>query len=148
MAGPRSCCSRRNPVEAPGTPGVPSQHGKLTGWRVAHYPSRRHDAPCFDLRGRRCRRARGRPHRSCAVDGVGAGGRRQTEAAREIYRQRSEIAETPNLWIKAKLGLRQFCVRGLRKVGMEALWACLAYNIPVWIRLRWRKRLLAFAAGA
>ncbi|HLF56186.1 MAG TPA: transposase, partial [Thermoanaerobaculia bacterium] len=44
----------------------------------------------------------------------------RTEEAREIYRQRSQIAETPNLWIKTKFKLRQFCVRGLRKVGMEA----------------------------
>jgi len=39
------------------------------------------------------------------------------------------VAETPNLWIKAKFGLRQFSVRGWSKVGMEALWACLTYNI-------------------
>jgi hypothetical protein len=62
-----------------------------------------------------------------------------TERAREIYRQRAQVAETPNLWIKAKFGLRQFSVRGLRKVGMEALWACLTYNLCVWIRLRWRQ---------
>ena len=62
----------------------------------------------------------------------------QTEEARKIYRQRAQVAETPNLWIKAKFGLRQFSVRGLRKVGLEALWACLTYNIRVWIRLRWR----------
>jgi transposase len=62
-----------------------------------------------------------------------------TEQARKIYRQRSQVAETPNLWIKAKFGLRQFSVRGLRKVGMEALWACLTYNIRVWMRLRWRR---------
>jgi hypothetical protein len=49
------------------------------------------------------------------------------------------VAETPNLWIKAKFRLRQFSVRGLRKVGMEALWACLTYNICVWTRLRWRQ---------
>src|SRR5262249_16227361 len=58
----------------------------------------------------------------------------QSEQAREIYRQRAQVAETPNLWIKAKFGLRQFSVRGLRKVGMEALWACLTYNICVWMR--------------
>ena len=52
--------------------------------------------------------------------------------------QRAQVAETPNLWIKAKFGLRQFSVRGLRKVGMEAMWACLTYNLLVWIRLRWR----------
>ena len=63
----------------------------------------------------------------------------QTEKAREIYRQRAQVAETPNLWIKAKFGLRQFSVRGLRKVGMEALWACLTYNICVWMRLRWKQ---------
>jgi transposase len=63
----------------------------------------------------------------------------QTDKAREIYRQRAQVAETPNLWIKAKFGLRQFSVRGLRKVGMEALWACLTYNICVWMRLRWRQ---------
>lgn len=63
----------------------------------------------------------------------------QTGEANEIYRQRSQIAETPNLWIKAKFKLRQFCVRGLMKVGMEALWVCLTYNIRQWIRLRWTK---------
>lgn len=63
-----------------------------------------------------------------------------TEGAREIYRQRSQIAETPNLWIKAKFKLRQFSVRGLRKVGMESLWVCLTYNICQWIRLCWRKQ--------
>ena len=65
--------------------------------------------------------------------------RMQTEQAREIYRQRAQVAETPNLWIKAKFGLRQFSVRGWSKVGMEALWACLTYNIRIWIRLRWRQ---------
>jgi hypothetical protein len=69
----------------------------------------------------------------------------QTEQAREIYRQRAQVAETPNLWIKAKFGLRQFSVRGLSKVGMEALWACLTYNIRVWIRLRWRQPAVATA---
>jgi Transposase DDE domain len=63
----------------------------------------------------------------------------QSEQAREIYRQRAQVAETPNLWIKEKFGLRRFSVRGLSKVGMEALWACLTYNICVWMRLRWRQ---------
>ena len=72
----------------------------------------------------------------------------KTEAAREIYRQRSEVAETPNLWIKEKFGLRQFRVRGLRKAGIETLWACLTYNISQWIRLCWRMRLTVAAATA
>lgn len=67
-----------------------------------------------------------------------------TDAAKEIYKQRSRVAEFPNAWIKDKIGLRQFSVRGLVKAGMEALWACLTYNIQVWIRLRWR---LQFVQG-
>jgi transposase len=63
----------------------------------------------------------------------------ETEAAKQIYRQRGAVAEFPNAWIKDKLGLRQFRLRGLIKVGMEALWACLTYNIRQWIRLRWRR---------
>jgi transposase len=65
----------------------------------------------------------------------------KTEEAKEIYRQRAHIAEFPNAWIKEKLGLRQFRLRGLVKVGLEALWVCLTYNIQQWIRLCWRPRL-------
>lgn len=72
----------------------------------------------------------------------------ETDAAREIYRQRSQIAETPNLWIKAKFKLRQFSVRGLKKAGMESIWVCLTYNICQWIRLRWRKQNLVAGAIA
>lgn len=54
---------------------------------------------------------------------------------REIYRQRGPVAEFPNAWIKEKLGLRKFRVRGLLKAGAELLWACLTYNIMQWIRL-------------
>jgi hypothetical protein len=64
----------------------------------------------------------------------------QTEEAKQIYRQRGEVAEFPNAWLKDKMGLRQFQVRGLIKVGMEVLWACLTYNIKQWIRLCWRPR--------
>jgi transposase len=53
-----------------------------------------------------------------------------------IYRQRSEVAETPHLWMKAKFGLRTFHVRGLLKVGQEALWAALTYNIVLLLRCR------------
>lgn len=61
-----------------------------------------------------------------------------SESAREIYKQRSQIAEFPHAWIKEKFGLRKFRVRGLVKVRIEALWACLTYNICQWIRLCWR----------
>jgi len=59
-----------------------------------------------------------------------------TPEKQAIYRQRSEVAETPNLWLKAKFGLRQFHVRGLAKVGQEALWAALTYNILLLLRCR------------
>jgi len=62
----------------------------------------------------------------------------ETEGAKQIYRQRGAVAEFPNAWIKDKIGLRQFRLRGLIKVGMELLWACLTYNIKQWIRLCWR----------
>lgn len=66
----------------------------------------------------------------------------KTEKAKVIYKQRSAIAEFPHAWIKEKLCLRQFHLRGLLKVGMEALWACLTYNIQQWIRLCWRPTLV------
>ena len=65
----------------------------------------------------------------------------QTEEAKQIYRQRGGVAEFPNAWIKAKIGLRQFRLRGLIKVSIEATWACLTYNLQQWVRLRWRSRL-------
>ena len=67
----------------------------------------------------------------------------QSPQAREIYRQRGTVAEFPNAWIKDKLALRQFRLRGLAKVGLEALWACLTYNVQQWIRLCWRPSLPA-----
>ena len=62
----------------------------------------------------------------------------ETEEAKTIYRQRAQVAEFPNAWLKSKIGLRQFRLRGLIKVTIEGMWACLTYNIQQWIRLRWR----------
>jgi transposase len=67
----------------------------------------------------------------------------QSTEAKEIYRQRGPVAEFPNAWIKEKLGLRRFRLRGLVKVGLEVLWACLTYNIQQWIRFCWRPSLAA-----
>lgn len=69
----------------------------------------------------------------------------ETDEAKAIYRKRAEVAEFPNAWIKEKFGLRQFRLRGLVKVGIEALWACLTYNIKLWIRRCWRKEACAAA---
>jgi hypothetical protein len=67
--------------------------------------------------------------------------RMKTEAAQQLYKLRSQVAEFPNLWIKSKIQLRRFHVVGLRKVSMEATWAALTHNVQQWIRLCWRKRL-------
>lgn len=58
-----------------------------------------------------------------------------SEDAQEQYRRRGRVVEFCHAWIKSKLALRQFHVRGLRKVQMEMLWACLTYNLQHWIRL-------------
>jgi transposase len=65
----------------------------------------------------------------------------ETDEAKAIYKKRGAIPEFPNAWIKEKLGLRQFHLRGLLKVGMEILWTCITYNIQQWIRLVWRPQL-------
>ena len=65
----------------------------------------------------------------------------ETEAAKSIYRQRGAVAEFPNAWLKDKLGLKQFRLRGLTRVRLEVLWAALTYNIQQWIRLSWRTKL-------
>jgi transposase len=69
----------------------------------------------------------------------------ETEEAQSGYRRRGRVVEFCHAWIKSKLGLRQFHVRGLRKVKVEMLWACLTYNLQQWIRLR--KPPTALATG-
>jgi transposase len=69
----------------------------------------------------------------------------QSEAGKKIYEQRSQIAEFPHAWIKERCGLRQFRCRGQDKVGMEAVWVCLSYNV---IRLFSTRRKLAKAVVA
>jgi transposase len=66
-------------------------------------------------------------------------------AAQQQYRRRAPVIEFCYAWIKCKLGLRQFHVRGRSKARAEALWACLTYNLQHWIRLR--KLTPAPAAG-
>lgn len=59
----------------------------------------------------------------------------ETPEAKEIYKQRGAVAEFVHAWIKDKIGLRQFRLQGLYKVGIEIVWVCLTYNIQQWIRL-------------
>jgi hypothetical protein len=50
------------------------------------------------------------------------------EEAQTQYRRRGSVVEFCHAWIKSKMGLRQFHLRGPVKVGTELLWACLTYN--------------------
>jgi transposase len=72
--------------------------------------------------------------------------RQETPETRALIRERGRVAEFVNAWLKEKLGLRRFRVRGLAKAGTEALWAVLAYNIRQWTRLRWKPRIAATTA--
>lgn len=67
-----------------------------------------------------------------------------SEEAQQIYAQRSQIAEFPHAWIKERCGLRQFRCRGRLKVAMEAMWACLSYNLARWFSIK-RKVSLGIA---
>lgn len=59
-----------------------------------------------------------------------------TPEAQKGYRRRGRIVEFCHAWIKSKLGLARFHVRGLHKAHTEMLWASLTYNLQNWIRLR------------
>ena len=58
-----------------------------------------------------------------------------SDEAQTQYRWRGRVVEFCHAWIKSKLGLRRFHVRGLVRVQAELLWACLTYNVQQWIRL-------------
>jgi transposase len=117
---------------------------------IFRYRAEKADCQACPAKGQCCAKNRvsGRSiHRTVESPEVGEFRQKmKTEEARNIYRQRSQVAETPNLWIKAKFKLRQFSVRGLRKVGQEAVWVCLTYNICQWIRLGWRMKIAIAAA--
>jgi transposase len=72
----------------------------------------------------------------------------KTEAAQEIYKKRGPVAEFPNAWIKDKLGIRKFRLRGMAKAGTEALWGAFTYNVQQWIRLSWLPKRMAEATRA
>lgn len=55
--------------------------------------------------------------------------RLRSEAGRKTYARRSWIAETPYAVIKGRWGVRQFLLRGWKKVRTEWSWVCTAYNL-------------------
>lgn len=62
--------------------------------------------------------------------------RMKRRATKAIYKKRAEVAEFPNMWMKAMRGWRRFSVRGVIKAGMEAMWVAIAYNVEQWLRIR------------
>ena len=67
----------------------------------------------------------------------------ETEQAQTQYRIRGPVAEFRNCWIKSKLGLWTFHVRGLVRAQAEALWICFTHNLQQWMRLRRPTTVLA-----
>jgi hypothetical protein len=53
----------------------------------------------------------------------------QSEQGKAAYRRRKWIAGPPNGWIKNVLGLRQFSMRGLRRVTAGWKLVCTALNL-------------------
>jgi len=104
-------------------------------------PQRAQCCPGSGKNGRTITRTEYQPAIQAHVDKM------KTPAAQAIYKLRKRVAEFPNLWLKEKLGLRRFCVRGLDKVTCESLWACLTYNIQQWWRDRWKPQLPLAAAA-
>jgi hypothetical protein len=62
----------------------------------------------------------------------------QRDEYRQIYRQRSQVAEFSNACLKEKRGLRKFLRRGLKKGRSELAWACLSCNVAIWVRRVWK----------
>jgi transposase len=123
------------------------QHG---GWWHYRYRARGSDCQSCAFQGQCCpgtKKGRSLIRREQTAEWKAFRAKMETAEAKEIYKQRSEVAEFPNAWIKDKIGLRQFRLRGLAKVTLEAMWACLTYNISQWIRLCWKPQRLAQALG-
>jgi len=60
----------------------------------------------------------------------------QTEEAKRIHRQRSRLAEFPNLWLKEKLKFRRFSGRGRVKAMAGALLNALTFNLQRVFRIQ------------
>ncbi len=118
-----------------GTENAPGRTSHIYEARAAdclQCPMKGQCCPHNKSNGRTIRRAELHPTVKAWLD------RMETEEAKAIYRNRSQIAEFPNAWIKAKYCLRQFRSRGIQKAGIEVLWACFTYNVQLWARLCWR----------
>jgi transposase len=105
----------------------------------------------IQLRIYRCASCEGCPLVASCISGKSKGGRTitrdeyeparertaarmSTATGRQVYRQRSSIAETPFAILKAIMGLRQFLLRGLEKAKTEWLWAVTSFNLMKLVR--------------
>lgn len=120
--------------------GYDCRHTKAVGLVMYRYTAEMHDCQSCARKPQCCpeNQKRGRSvmrlEESAAV--LAFRKKMATDEAQAQYRRRSQVAEFCHAWIKSKLGLRQFHVRGMVKVATEVLWACLTYNLQHWIRLR------------
>ena len=57
-----------------------------------------------------------------------------SEEGQSIYKRRGPAAVFPFAWIKERMQMRKFRLFGLAKASIETLWACLTYNVMIWIR--------------
>ena len=133
------CLRSRGPRQE--RPGVQRYQYRAKAAVCRNCPQRAQCCPGSGKNGRTITRTEYEPAVQAHVDKM------KTPAAQATYKLRKRVAEFPNLWLKEKLGLRRFCVRGLEKVTCESLWACLTYNIQQWWRARWKPQLPLAAAA-
>ena len=115
--------------------GSKKHHGRI----VKQYRAKKEDCLACAARTRCCghRNQARQVERSEESEPVQSLVRRMSEPAMEaLYKRRKQVAEWPHLWIKSLRGFRRFSVRGLKKVGLELLWAALAYNVEQMIRVK------------
>lgn len=73
--------------------------------------------------------------------------RLKSEAGKKAYARRWPVAEGRFGVIKSVMGVRQFLLRGLKKVRMEWDWTVTAYNLRVMVRHQMEKKGVKLAIG-
>jgi hypothetical protein len=116
--------------------------------RYAQYQAQTADCAACAMKGQCCPKSEGKGRTVSVVvkeaEAVMAFREKMgEEKAKAIYKLRGAVAEFPNAWLKDKINLWKFRLRGLAKVATETLWACFTYNVMVWERLVWRKTFTA-----
>ena len=115
---------------------------KLVGATQKRYAARASDCQSCPLRTQCCpgKQPRGRlvfrteEHPQVAAFRA----KMQRDEYRQMYRQRSQVAEFSHACLKQKRGLRKFLRRGLKKGRSELAWACLSCNVAIWVRRVWK----------